>query len=80
MKRLLLPLLTAIALPTSVNAHSVWTLYSNSTIDKDARIHIATFDNYDEYEGFNEGNCKISVQLRSPKSIIYWCEEGYFRK
>ena len=57
-------------------------LYSDSPLIENERVHVATFDGYNDLE-YNSGNCEISADLRmeaATSEIKYWCEEGYFRK
>ena len=62
--------------------NSAVTLYSDSPLIENERVHVATFDAYNDLE-YNLGNCEISADLRmesATSNIKYWCEEGYFRK
>lgn len=59
----------------------VYTLYRDSDIIENARIHVATFD-ADEKERYNKVNCKSVCELfKSYSDIVeYWCEKGYYKK
>jgi hypothetical protein len=60
----------------------VYTLYRNSPIDKNMRIHMATFD-ADEKEAYNKENCEIGRDLFMDQAGVtaqYWCEKGGFKK
>lgn len=60
----------------------VYTLYRNSAILSDARIHFATFD-ADDSESYNKENCektsKLIMTVPSLK-VKYWCEKSYFKE
>lgn len=67
----------------------VVTLYRNSLVLTDARIHVATFDATDKggsgtSSDYNAGNCQTAAELFmnqhgvNPK-IRYWCEHGAFK-
>lgn len=82
-------LATFVSLALSGCADSyAYTLYRNSAIDQNMRIHIATFD---ASEGFNESNgndynsqnCEIAAKLFQAQlgvTVRYWCEKGSFKK
>ena len=60
----------------------VYTLYRNSVLDKNERIHIATFDSSDGNE-YNKENCELSSELLQNQDGVvtkFWCEKGKFRK
>lgn len=60
----------------------VYTLYRNSVMMVNQRIHFATFD-ADERESFNKDNCQQTSQLIMSLPAVkakYWCEKGYFKK
>jgi len=65
-----------------VSAQKVYTLYRNSVMMENQRIHFATFD-ADERESFNKDNCQQTSQLIMSIPAVkakYWCEKGYFKK
>lgn len=60
----------------------VFTLYRNSVMNEQLRIHIATFD-ADENEQYNNDNCNHVADLfRSQPGlgVRYWCEKGRFKR
>jgi hypothetical protein len=60
----------------------VFTLYRNSLVDENMRIHVATFDSKDGKE-YNNGNCQQAQLLFQGQPDVktkFWCEEGYFKK
>lgn len=64
-----------------------YTLYRDSAIIENSRIHFATF-NSNESESFNKRNCEDTAVLInnlpdlgiSNLGAKYWCEKGYFRE
>jgi len=59
-----------------------YTLYRDSPIGKDLRLHIATF-NAAESEDYNRENCRIASELFKAQPGVtarYWCEKGAFQK
>lgn len=72
---------------------ATFTLYRNSDISRELRIHVATF-NADDMPGFNQNNCRMTSRLlnanlvasaesvgRPPhESVGFWCEEGSYRE
>lgn len=69
-----------------LNSDDVATLYRGSPAIENARIHIATFDADDSYDGstfqYNWTNCLIAADLFvSQRGVIvrYWCERGYHK-
>jgi hypothetical protein len=65
-----------------------YTLYRNSAIDPNMRIHVATFDasegfNASEGNDYNSANCEIAARLFKAQpsvTVRYWCEKGIFKK
>jgi hypothetical protein len=65
-----------------------YTLYRNSAIDQNMRVHIATFDateGFSASEGndYNSQNCEIAAKLFKAQpgvTVRYWCEKGNFKK
>jgi len=65
-----------------------YTLYRNSIIASDMRIHVATFDATETDRLYNRNNCEMSVRLRnanvkafdpnSNQTAGFWCEPGKF--
>lgn len=61
--------------------NGVYTLYRNSVMDENMRVHVATFDANDG-EKNNQGNCWIARDLFANQGgvkVRYWCERGRFR-
>lgn len=59
----------------------VYTLYRNSVLDKNERLHVATFDSSDGDE-YNKKNCELSSELFQKEGVMtkFWCEKGRFKK
>jgi hypothetical protein len=65
----------------SSNDH-VYTLYRNSVIDSNMRIHIATFDAKED-EVYNKENCELARDLFQKQEGVtakFWCEKGRYKK
>jgi len=63
-------------------AKNIVTLYRNSVLDSEMRIHIATFD-AGAGAIYNSENCQIAAQLFQGQpgvTVRYWCEPGPYRK
>ena len=61
----------------------VFTLYRNSAVDKNMRVHVASFDVANGGDGYNDENCRIAAglfQAQEGVTVRYWCEKGRFRK
>jgi hypothetical protein len=61
---------------------TTFTLCRNSVVDKNMRIHVATFD-ATESEAYNRENCETAqtlFQTQPGVMVRYWCEKGRFRK
>ncbi|MBB4290620.1 hypothetical protein GGE16_002660 [Rhizobium leguminosarum] len=59
-----------------------YTLYRNSALDANMRLHVASFDSADG-ESYNSENCQIAAGLfvtQPGVTVRYWCEKGKFRK
>lgn len=59
-----------------------FTLYRNSIMDENMRIHVATFDATDG-EAYNRGNCEQALllfQAQPGAKTKFWCEKGRFKK
>ena len=57
------------------------TLYRNSVIDSEMRIHIATFNAKDGYR-YNSENCFLAANLFQKQPGVktrFWCELGKFK-
>lgn len=60
----------------------IYTLYRNSPLDINMRIHMATFDAGDANSTYNQENCSIVAELMQNRvgiNVNYWCEQGEFR-
>lgn len=60
----------------------VFTLYRNSVLNENARIHVATFDAH-EKEGYNRENCQqAQVLFQAQPGVLtrFWCEKGRFKE
>ena len=59
----------------------ILTLYRNSTINSEMRIHIATFNSKDGY-AYNSENCLLAAKLFQSQPGVktrFWCEKGNFK-
>ena len=59
----------------------ILTLYRNSLLNSEMRIHIATFNSKDGY-AYNSENCFLAAKLfQSQRGVktLFWCEKGNFR-
>lgn len=59
-----------------------YTLYRNSPVGDDMRIHVASFDTK-EGDGYNRENCNHALKLYNAQPGVtarFWCEKGPFRK
>lgn len=75
------PILVACGL-VSVADSDVFTLYRNSVVDVNMRIHVASFDSSDG-EAYNRENCDLARTLFQAQPSVqtkFWCEKGRFRK
>lgn len=62
--------------------NQTFTLYRNSVMDENMRVHVATFDATDG-ETYNKGNCEQAQLLFQGQPDIktkFWCEKGAFKK
>ena len=60
----------------------VYTLYRNSVLDTNMRLHVASFDTADG-EAYNHENCQLAADLFQQQPGVktrFWCEKGRFRK
>lgn len=84
-----LALLGLIVACSTRTASPTYTLYRNSPVDPNARIHWASFDARDQGTGkSNEENCRAVAALLNTKlgelagaaqPERFWCEKGRFR-
>ena len=59
-----------------------YTLYRNSVLDANMRVHVGTFDAADG-EKYNSENCKVAADLFQRQDGVktkFWCEKGSFNK
>jgi hypothetical protein len=59
-----------------------FTLYRNSVIDENMRIHVASFNAADG-EAYNRENCEqaqLLFQAQPGVKTKFWCEKGVFKK
>lgn len=70
-----------------------YTLYRNSDLSRELRVHWASFD-ADDLPGYNLSNCQMAARLlnanitrsaeadgkRPYQSVGFWCEEGKYRE
>ena len=59
-----------------------YTLYRNSVVRDEARIHVATFDAADG-GAYNRDNCELAANLFQAQSGVrtrFWCERGRFSR
>jgi hypothetical protein len=80
--RFILPALLSAAILGCGMGNDSFTLYRNSVMDKDLRIHVASFDAADG-ETYNKENCEQAQQLFQSQPGVktkFWCEKGVFRK
>lgn len=65
-----------------------YTLYRTSTVQPNARIHVATFDAQPDdstqaNDAYNQGNCEQARELFGAQpgiKVRYFCEKGRFQK
>ena len=61
---------------------NTFTLYRNSVIHANMRVHVASFNTTDG-EAYNRENCELAQQLFQAQSGVktkFWCEKGSFKK
>ena len=61
---------------------TVYTLYRNSVVIENARLHVATFDTADG-EPYNSENCQAARDLFQQQPGVktrFWCEKEDFRQ
>ena len=90
MKKIIITLLITLPLLSCLKNKTIYTLYRNSPVDKNMRIHVATFDSKEvTYQGTNEEynshGCNLMASLLNSKSKMkgfskFWCEKGKFKK
>jgi hypothetical protein len=61
---------------------STYTLYRNSDMDANIRIHVASFDS-DDGDEYNQKNCRLAAELFAQQPGVktrFWCEQGAYRR
>lgn len=61
---------------------TAYTLYRNSVVLENERMHIATFDS-DDGESYNQENCFLAKDLFLAQPGVmtkFWCEKGRYKK
>ena len=64
----------------------VYTLYRSGAVDKNIRLHFASFDADDgsNSEAYNRQNCEktkiLLSQVTEAFPVKYWCEKGYYKE
>jgi hypothetical protein len=59
-----------------------YTLYRNSVLDANMRVHVGTFDAPDG-DKHNGENCNVAADLFKQQKGVetkFWCEKGNFKK
>jgi hypothetical protein len=67
---------------TACSDSESYTLYRDSLMIQNARIHVATFDSADG-EKVNQENCFVAAKLFQHQDGVqtkFWCEKGKFKK
>lgn len=70
-----------LSLVSCTNRSEPFTLYRNSPLDPNMRIHIATFD-AEGPDTYNQTNCALAEKLFSAQEGVtakFWCEKGRYR-
>lgn len=72
----------AVLASCGVSEGDTYTLYRNSVITQDARMHVASFDTA-EGNRYNSENCQHAMELLQAQpdvKVRFWCEKGRYRK
>ena len=89
--QILVLMMSLLVLAACTDATSTYTLYRDSALDPNLRVHWATFDGKEgelEPHDFNQENCNHAADLLNKNvrvlndgatPIRYWCEPGEFR-
>lgn len=77
-------LVTSLALLVACSPQEgdTFSLYRNSILDPNMRLHVATFDSADG-ANYNSENCSVAAQLFGAQPGVktrFWCEKGRFKK
>ncbi len=86
LKKLFVVMPISLSLLSACGGDSTYTLYRTSPVPIDnpslQRIHVATFDSYND-ESYNRENCQVAARLFQSQqgvTVKYWCEKGKFKK
>ena len=82
MTKLFLLFLVILSFTACTPADGNFTLYRNSAIDANMRIHVASFDAADGAK-YNNENCNVAGELFKNQpgvTVRYWCEKGRYAK
>ena len=66
---------------TGCDNNDSYTLYRNSLLDPNMRIHVASFDSKDG-DAYNRENCEIASNLFQGQPDVktkFWCEKGRYK-
>lgn len=80
MKQLIIVLVTVIFI-AGCGDRDTYTLYRDSALNPDLRIHVATFDAKGG-DGYNRDNCNQAERLFQNQMGVktkFWCEKGVFK-
>ncbi len=86
MRYLFIILLIPMVSYAGVKDSEIYTLYRNSPIDFNERIHVATFDAdaKEDMHDYNMSNCMIAQEHFQRAVLLdgvkYWCEKGKYKK
>jgi hypothetical protein len=90
--------LTALIIPLMLagcnQRDQTFTLYRNSSVDRNLRIHFATFNANESPGGYNMTNCQMAARIlnaniaalakaearATPPALGFWCEPGSYRQ
>ena len=74
-------LFTLVVAGCSSGDGATYTLYRNSIVEPNMRIHVASFDT-GEGESYNAENCQVAADLFQRQDGVqtrFWCEKGRYR-
>jgi hypothetical protein len=70
----------ALFLSGCTDGQDAYTLYRANVLDRNMRVHMATFDAKDG-AAYNRENCEITARLFQAQpgvTVAYWCEPGRY--
>jgi len=93
-KSIILALLSGLTSSCGGQSENSATLYRNSSIGYDLRVHWASFDAHESDPSYNMNNCMMAARLLNANvtasaeaegkqrddSVGFWCEVGGFRE